>query len=732
MTLLGSVVYLRNRRSAMGRYFFMLCLATALWACFHYLVDHASSLAASLLYAQISAAAALNVIFWMVLFSASFRRSKALAWRRWPILTVVWLLGMGFSVSSLVYNSASQGQEIVNVGTGEGYLLYLVLLVGGFAMVVRQLLVARQHNSARTRSQIDFILLGICLTFGLAIVNNGIIPLLVDDWYGVKTVSILAMFFVISVSYAIIRHKLFDMRLLAARSVAYILVLLTMGGIYSLVVFSLVDRMFTASQIDLVQRLVYMLAAMLLAFTFQPLKRFFDRVTDRVFFRSRYSLEDLVADVTNHTASTLDLTLLAERTLRRVTDGMRVERASLWAVEEGDFYCAAYRNMELSDLERVEPELLLDMVGEVKHSVIVAEEVGGRFGRCLHRWQVEIAVPLLASGSLQGVILLGNKQSGDMYTDQDINALRIIGPSLAIGLENAASYKRIQEFNQTLAQEVDKATYELTVANEKLSRSNAKLRQLDSLKDEFISITSHELRTPLTAIRGYLWMAMHREESGAKGKGQGVESQYLERAYISTERLIDLVNDSLDISRLDSGRVQLTPEPTDLGRLVEEVTTDLRPRVEQQRQRLVIVKPKVALPAVMVDPEKLYQVLTNLVGNAIKFTPDGGEIRVSFERQKGGVVTRIADTGPGISAEDQKRLFQKFSRLDAAATIPGTGLGLFLCREIIRLSKGKIWVESEVGQGTAFVFSLPATRRKATSPDGQKRHAQRLISAAAR
>src|SRR5690606_14789639 len=116
-------------------------------------------------------------------------------------------------------------------------------------------------------------LLGIILTFGLAIVNNGIIPLFVDDWYAVKTITIVAMFFVGSVSYAIIRHRLFDIRFVVARSVAYLLVLTVMGGIYAVIVFSLINRFFEDSAINTVQQLTYMAMAMLLAFTFQPLKK---------------------------------------------------------------------------------------------------------------------------------------------------------------------------------------------------------------------------------------------------------------------------------------------------------------------------------------------------------------------------------------------------------------------------------------------------------------------------
>src|SRR5690606_12688165 len=121
-------------------------------------------------------------------------------------------------------------------------------------------------------------------------------------------------------------------------------------------------------------------------------------------------------------------------------------------------------------------------------------------------------------------------------------------------LENARSYKQISEFNVTLEHEVEKATKELQVANSKLFKNNEKLRQLDELKDEFISVTSHELRTPLTSIKGYLWMAMH----GKKRDDKFIE--YMNKAYVSTERLITMVNDPLDVSRIESGRVELAIE----------------------------------------------------------------------------------------------------------------------------------------------------------------------------
>jgi signal transduction histidine kinase len=322
----------------------------------------------------------------------------------------------------------------------------------------------------------------------------------------------------------------------------------------------------------------------------------------------------------------------------------------------------------------------------------------------MRRDNIAIILPLQTEHQLKGAVLLGDKQSGDLYTKQDIQVLEILGPELAVAIENAHSYQQVQEFNKTLQENIDKATQQLKSANEQLSRKNHQLEQLDKLKDEFISVTSHELRTPLTAIRGYLWMVMNnRKDASTK--------LYLDRAYISSERLIALVNDTLDISRIESGRVQLNPEPTKLPALAKLVAQELEPRAVERHQQL-IVKQDSHLPAVDCDADKIHQVLTNLVGNALKFTPEKGKITVHFYTDKHMVVAAVSDTGPGVSPADQKKLFQKFSRLESTIGVPGTGLGLYLCQQIIELSKGKIWMDSQVGQGSTFFFSLPISKQQ--------------------
>ena len=238
-----------------------------------------------------------------------------------------------------------------------------------------------------------------------------------------------------------------------------------------------------------------------------------------------------------------------------------------------------------------------------------------------------------------------------------------------------------------------------------LKTANKRLRQLDRLKDEFVSVTSHELRTPMTAIRSYLWMLINKKKDKLDKKSQ----EYLTRAYISTERTINLVNDMLDVSRIEGGRFEIKKINLDISSLAKDVAQELKARADEKSISIKVVEAK--LPKVFADKEKIRQVFDNLVGNAVKFTPKGGRITVSFKKRNGFIETNIADTGPGIKKEDQKRLFKKFGRLEnsfvSMGESGGTGLGLFISKQIIELHKGRIWVESKEGKGAVFSFTLP-------------------------
>lgn len=248
---------------------------------------------------------------------------------------------------------------------------------------------------------------------------------------------------------------------------------------------------------------------------------------------------------------------------------------------------------------------------------------------------------------------------------------------------------------------------DLSMVNKKLEYANLKLMELDKLKDDFVSIASHELRTPMTAIRSYAWMALNRSDIPLSDRMK----KYLSRTLLSTERLINLVNDMLNISRIESGRVEIMPKKFNILTLVDDVLSEIEAKAKEKNLNLKLDS-KTALTDIFADQDKVHQILLNLLGNAMKFTPNGGDITISFFSDGQQLETAIKDSGVGITKEDQTRLFKKFGRLDnsyvAAATSGGTGLGLYICKSLIDLMKGKIYATSEgLNKGSTFAFSLP-------------------------
>lgn len=245
-----------------------------------------------------------------------------------------------------------------------------------------------------------------------------------------------------------------------------------------------------------------------------------------------------------------------------------------------------------------------------------------------------------------------------------------------------------------------------------LKNANIKLKGLDRLKDEFVSIASHELRTPMTVINNYLWMVLH----GKAGEISQKQKLYLDRAAISSQRLIALVNDMLTISRIQRGKIMVKSESGDLLELAKGVVEELKIKAKEKKLKLSLKEPEKKLPQVLLDKERIREALVNLIGNALKFTPEKGEIVVSFKRKGQWMTALVADTGPGIAQEDLPKLFKKFGRLDRSfATVAetrGTGLGLYICKQIIDLHHGKIGVKSELGKGSTFYFSLKVAKKK--------------------
>ena len=267
--------------------------------------------------------------------------------------------------------------------------------------------------------------------------------------------------------------------------------------------------------------------------------------------------------------------------------------------------------------------------------------------------------------------------------------------------------RELAEERGTLLEAERSARTEAEAVQRLLSEQNDRLRELDRLKDEFVSLVSHELRTPLTSIRGYIELLLEDDENPGSD-----QRRYLEIVDRNSERLLELVSDLLFLAQIEAGKLAIERKQVDLSRIVEECIETSSPDADSRGVRLSAQVQRV--PKLEGDRARLAQVLDNLLSNAIKFTPDGGRVDVRLLAQNGTAVLEVEDNGVGIPADEQEHLFERFFRSSSATenAIPGTGLGLTITKAIVERHGGQIEIESAQNSGTTVRVQLPLEARQ--------------------
>lgn len=293
-----------------------------------------------------------------------------------------------------------------------------------------------------------------------------------------------------------------------------------------------------------------------------------------------------------------------------------------------------------------------------------------------------VAVPIVAHGQVWGVFVLYYSYTRD-FPQAELNLLTVVAEGLALALERIDLAERL-------------------VRDAIVDRS---YQETDRLKTEFVSTVSHELRTPLTIIKGYTDLLM----SGQAGQLDETQKRFLHGVSRNTTRLTELVNDLLDISRLESSQFELSVGLIDVGQVVMETCTEFERVAADKRVAIEFGRDK-GLPPVLGDAARIAQVINNLLSNAVKFSPSGGRVAINCSKAEEGVIVSVRDEGPGIPQDAMTRLFQKFYRVDTPATrrVGGTGLGLAIAKAIVEQHGGQIRVDSKVGTGSTFAFTLPS------------------------
>lgn len=306
-------------------------------------------------------------------------------------------------------------------------------------------------------------------------------------------------------------------------------------------------------------------------------------------------------------------------------------------------------------------------------------------------------VKLTVRRRVVGVLFIGFYQSVESVTEADTLTIDRLSESIGVALDN----KLLFEENQRVVRQ--------------LRDSNAKLRELDEAKDDFVSMASHQLRTPLTSAKGYVSMVLE----GDAGKINEQQRKLLTQAYYSSQRMVYLIADLLNVSRLRTGKFIIENSPVNLAEVVEQEMDQLEKEAATRSVVIHYAKPK-QFPTLLLDETKLRQIIMNFADNAIYYTPAGGEVAVSLVETEKTVEFRIKDNGIGVPKKEQPHLFTKFYRANNArkARPDGTGLGLFMAKKVIIAQGGSLIFESKEGKGSTFGFVF--SKAKHALPEAKK------------
>lgn len=722
-----SLAYIRNPKSATNRLLVALGIALTAWSAINFLSVKATSEEDATLLVRLVMACSVPIgVFFLILMHtfphSVLKISRKTFWGAMGLMVITMIVALSpllFPKVELLPGHAPQPTP------GIGMLLYVPVVIG--SIVYGIYLIIRKFAQARgiERVQTAYVLIGVVAMFVLIICLNFIAV----NAFGVTTYitygPVFTLPFTLLTTYAIIRYRLLDIRTAIFRSLSLSFLVGGVLGVYGLLVVFAVPILSNVTGIG-VQFLAAGAALVSIPIA-QFVQRALIRATDKLLFQSRVDYGEALTDISRDLSATIDITEATNVVLHAMTQTMRARKAIVLLRDPGtglfepqgsrgvkDFHITINPDNELlKHLQHtqnilVKDELVLEK--ETESSEAHKQEINTILN-ALEWVDVTVILPLVVNKELTGLIFLGEKLSGTPYLKGDIEFLTTFAAQAGVNLENARLYKESLAFGKKLEQEVRRATQELESAN-------MQLKNLDKAKSEFLSIASHQLRTPLTALRGYVSMI----KEGDFGEVPEQQKPVLDILDKSATRLIDLINSLLDISRIESGRLELNLESVDLAEMANELVRDLIPNAVTKKLGLEFHQPKEMPAHVVVDKQRIRQVMLNFIDNAIKYT-EKGRVDVYVAQEGDQVVFWVEDTGKGISKDDLARLFNKFTRVGGSSRFhtEGTGLGLYVARQIVKEHRGEVHVDSEgEGKGSTFAMNLPAEGTPNSLKPGEK------------
>lgn len=706
----GLMVVAHQPRQPATRFFFVLTVGIALWALGIAAFLATNVLVAALIYLRIYYIGAALIAVAMISVAAhigSRRTMKwlpATAWVLFSIVAAVIVVRVDWLIARVVLNDHTVVIHPI------GYFIYMayfiLLFLAALIILAHQ---ARRRSALLVRSQLRLISHAYGIAGGVGMVFNLLLPAV--GRYDLIWAGPLSTFIFIPLAYlTIVKHRLFGLKDAAVRTIAYAMLLSLLAIVYyaATYIISAIVSALSGHDIGGIPGFWGVLAALLLGFLFQPTKQFFDRLTDKLFYRQDYTIESFINEIGQILLHTMGLRLLTTRLAACLTRLLKARQVIFAVYDDGHFRIFGSRGHTRPpqvDLTGLAVQHQIEQLDDVA----VVESLPEQLRRTMKLQKLAIVMTLSLQEDIVGFVLIGESQKNN-YVERDLSMLRAVRGELAIAIKNAQSMEEVNELNAELQQRVEAATQELRMSNQQLQR-------LDEAKNEFISMASHQLRTPLTSIKGYLDMLLQ----GDLGPVRPTQKAVLREAFSSSERMVQLINDFLSISRLQTGTFTMNRQPANLGDIVQSEMALLK-IVAKQHNITLSVHIDDDVPTLPIDAEKLRQVIMNMIDNAIFYSKERTTVKVSLCCDTREVVFTVEDQGIGVPKAEQSGVFGKFFRASNARKRrpDGTGVGLFLARKVVLEHGGAMIFTSKENKGSTFGFRLPldrsaANKKKATS-----------------
>ncbi len=544
---------------------------------------------------------------------------------------------------------------------------------------------------------------------------------------------------VIGLGYAVASHRIFDVRTRVRRGIAYFIIVL----ISALPLAGLIILVQQITQNQFRTTLIVTSITVVVSFiVYQPLRTLVERYTYRFLFGEGFNPNQVVRDYSQAISRTLDVQQLSSLILGILSDKFETNRGALMLVTSKDGVVEIEAVPGMGAIPRNKVRLPADnlfistLVGQ--HQPLLQYELDfnpafGKVGDTAVSWLKDMAmeafVPVGAGSALDGVIAIGPKRSGVPYQPGELDLMQVLADQTVVALQNARLYSELEDQNR-----------QINTLNVDLVRQNDRLEVMDKVKSDFITIASHELRTPLTQVKGYADILAAMNDSNSLTQDQTKEIVgHINRATIRLESLISAM---LDASQIDVEGMQLTYMDTRMETIIRLALEPLNQALRERRITLTITG-LAELPTIQADFKRLVQAFTNILGNAVKYTPDHGSILVegliipSEDGQEDYIEIVVADSGIGIDTRYHELIFEKFFRIgdpqlhSTGSTKykgAGPGLGLPIAKGVVEAHDGRIWVESDGEDearfpGSRFHIILPVC------PSGAKEQAIKLSKA---